>query len=215
MADRDYDLKSADVYSFAMICYEVLTGKGPFADELRKFRTRASVISSIIFGDHLRPVLPENLSPTLAKLIGLLLQTPSTSHVAIAPSSQQLMAPQHFLQAPQELSGAVQRCRRKKRDGRHYSLLLRWQISMRWRILQWWMGTAAWRGGNGKQGTTHAAPQTSLEIYSTVPFCSACIDDALRASLTRVTNANAMKYYKTNAIQYFGNCPLRVKMTIS
>jgi serine/threonine protein kinase len=70
MADKiDYDLKSADVYSFAMTCYEVLTGKEPFADELQNFQNRASVVSSIVSGDHLRPVLPGDLSPTLAKLI--------------------------------------------------------------------------------------------------------------------------------------------------
>ena len=69
MADIDYDLKSADVYSFAMTCYEVLTGKEPFADELQNFQNRASVISSIVSGDHLRPVLPGDLSPTLANLI--------------------------------------------------------------------------------------------------------------------------------------------------
>ena len=39
-------------------------------------------------------------------------------------------------------------------------------------------GTDSWREGNGKQGTTHAALQTSLEIYYIVHFCSACIDDA-------------------------------------
>jgi serine/threonine protein kinase len=69
MADIDYDLKSADVYSFAMNCYEVLTGKEPFADELQTFPDRASLKSSIVSGDHLRPVLPDDLSPTLAKLI--------------------------------------------------------------------------------------------------------------------------------------------------
>lgn len=69
MADIDYDLKSADVYSFAMTCYEVLTGKEPFADELQTFKDRASLISSIVSGDHLRPVLPDDLSPTLAELI--------------------------------------------------------------------------------------------------------------------------------------------------
>jgi serine/threonine protein kinase len=69
MADIDYDLKSADVYSFAMTCYEVLTGKEPFADELQTFQDRASLKSSIISGDHLRPVLPNDLSPALAKLI--------------------------------------------------------------------------------------------------------------------------------------------------
>ena len=51
-----------------------------------------------------------------------------------------------------------------RNNGRHCSLLVRWQI------LQWWMGNAGWRGGNGKQGTTQVAPQTSLEICFTVPF---------------------------------------------
>lgn len=69
MADIDYDLKSADVYSFAMTCYEVLTGKEPFTDELQTFKDRVSLISSIVSSDHLRPVLPDDLSPTLAELI--------------------------------------------------------------------------------------------------------------------------------------------------
>ncbi|KAG0591208.1 hypothetical protein KC19_1G158100 [Ceratodon purpureus] len=55
------DLKKADVYSFAMTCYEVLTGNVPFAER------RATEYDAVLSG--LRPELPLNLDSGLKALI--------------------------------------------------------------------------------------------------------------------------------------------------
>ena len=69
-ADEDQpslcDLKAADVYSFAMTCYEVVTGGVPLEDEMKKFgatETRLAVVKG------LRPELSPNLLPDLKLLI--------------------------------------------------------------------------------------------------------------------------------------------------
>lgn len=56
--------READVYSFGMTCYEVLTGKIPFEDHPQS----SSSIDKILFGD--RPKLPHYLDKNLKKLIG-------------------------------------------------------------------------------------------------------------------------------------------------
>lgn len=56
--------READVYSFGMTCYEVLTGKIPFEDHPQS----SSSIDMILFGD--RPKLPHYLDKNLKKLIG-------------------------------------------------------------------------------------------------------------------------------------------------
>ncbi|KAG0582630.1 hypothetical protein KC19_3G073700 [Ceratodon purpureus] len=61
------DLMAADVYSFAMTRYEVLTGKLPFQDELSTGRLRYNEYGTVISG--LRPELPDNLDGNLKGLI--------------------------------------------------------------------------------------------------------------------------------------------------
>lgn len=67
----DEILKKGDVYSFAMTCYEILTGKYPF-DGLRGEKGKEEEF----FAEHVkrrneRPSLPDDLSPTLKSLITL------------------------------------------------------------------------------------------------------------------------------------------------
>lgn len=52
--------KSADVFSFAMICYQVITGIVPYADEVKK--SSASVVTQAICEGKLRPTFPLSLS---------------------------------------------------------------------------------------------------------------------------------------------------------
>jgi len=52
--------KSADVFSFAMICYQVITGIVPYADELKN--TNTSVVNQAICEGKLRPTFPLSLS---------------------------------------------------------------------------------------------------------------------------------------------------------
>ena len=52
--------KSADVYSFAIICYQVITGIVPYADEVKK--SSASVVTQAICEGKLRPTFPLSLS---------------------------------------------------------------------------------------------------------------------------------------------------------
>ena len=61
------DLKAADVYSFAMTCYEVLTGKKPFQDELFTGLLKSNEYDKVIEG--LRPKLHVNLDDHLTTLI--------------------------------------------------------------------------------------------------------------------------------------------------
>ncbi|KAG0599871.1 hypothetical protein M758_12G184200 [Ceratodon purpureus] len=62
-----YDLKAADVYSFAMTCYEVVTGKVPYEDQRRE-EGFEEVRRKVIAGT-LRPELPGKLDPSLRRLI--------------------------------------------------------------------------------------------------------------------------------------------------
>lgn len=57
-----------DVYSFAMTCYEVLTGKEPFEDELFEGQLKCNEYNKVI-KSRLRPKLPENLDDDLTSLI--------------------------------------------------------------------------------------------------------------------------------------------------
>ena len=61
-----YDLKAPDVYSFAMTCYEVVTGAVPLVDEANELgppQARLRVIAG------LRPTLPSDLKSDLKVLI--------------------------------------------------------------------------------------------------------------------------------------------------
>eukprot|EP00250_Pteridium_aquilinum_P021957 c25271_g1_i2 orf=372-2480(-) len=59
---------SADVYSFAMTCYEIITGKKPFADLLENGMTER-VLKERIVKLNERPGLPHDLHPGLKDLI--------------------------------------------------------------------------------------------------------------------------------------------------
>ncbi|MCO5604820.1 hypothetical protein L7F22_058993 [Adiantum nelumboides] len=59
---------SADVYSFAMTCYEIITGKKPFAD-LLKDGMKPKALKEKIVKSHERPTLPPSLHPGLKDLI--------------------------------------------------------------------------------------------------------------------------------------------------
>ncbi|KAG0622116.1 hypothetical protein M758_3G073300 [Ceratodon purpureus] len=61
------DLMAADVYSFAMTCCEILTGKLPFEDEISEGKLRFNEYNKVVEG--LRPELPCNLDGTLMELI--------------------------------------------------------------------------------------------------------------------------------------------------
>ena len=63
-----YDLKATDVYSFALTCYEVLTGREPLADQVKEYGGPAAMRSAVI-GEGLRPILPSDLNPDLKLLI--------------------------------------------------------------------------------------------------------------------------------------------------
>jgi serine/threonine protein kinase len=63
-----YDLKATDVYSFAMTCYEVLTGRVPLADQEKVYGGPAAVRLAVS-GEGLRPTLPSDLNPDLKLLI--------------------------------------------------------------------------------------------------------------------------------------------------
>lgn len=63
-AKLPYDLKAADVYSFGMTCFEVLTGEVPLLDQVDQgYVGRLAVING------LRPELPSDLMPNLKLLI--------------------------------------------------------------------------------------------------------------------------------------------------
>ncbi|KAG0558632.1 hypothetical protein KC19_10G042400 [Ceratodon purpureus] len=64
---KRYDLKAADVYSFAMTCYEVLSGEVPLADEDRNLGQTA--VKLAVIRDGLRPTLPADLNSDLKQLI--------------------------------------------------------------------------------------------------------------------------------------------------
>ncbi|KAG0602762.1 hypothetical protein M758_10G039000 [Ceratodon purpureus] len=64
---KRYDLKAADVYSFAMTCYEVLSGEVPLADEERNLGQTA--VKLAVIRDGLRPTLPADLNSDLKQLI--------------------------------------------------------------------------------------------------------------------------------------------------
>lgn len=57
---RPYDLKAADVYSFAMTCYEILTGLHPFDGMDRGYSSYRALQDEVIRG--LRPELPNDQS---------------------------------------------------------------------------------------------------------------------------------------------------------
>ncbi|KAG0555597.1 hypothetical protein KC19_12G180600 [Ceratodon purpureus] len=60
------DLKAADVYSFAMTCYEVVTGGVPLEDEIKEL-TPSELRLKVVEG--LRPTLPSDLNSDLKLLI--------------------------------------------------------------------------------------------------------------------------------------------------
>lgn len=59
---------SADVYSFGMTCYEIVTGEKPFAD-LLKSGLKERILKERIVKMHERPSLPDVLHPRLKDLI--------------------------------------------------------------------------------------------------------------------------------------------------
>ena len=63
MARHERYSKSADVYSFAMVCFELLTHELPFADHMPL--QAAAAVS--LFGQ--RPTLPAGVPATLASLV--------------------------------------------------------------------------------------------------------------------------------------------------
>ena len=64
VARQEQYRKSADVYSFGMVCFELLTHQVPFADRLP---LQAAVATSL-YGQ--RPTLPAETPPRLSALIG-------------------------------------------------------------------------------------------------------------------------------------------------
>ncbi|CAK9223418.1 unnamed protein product [Sphagnum troendelagicum] len=61
---RNLDLYAADVYSYAITCYEILTGKLPFKAELDPCELKFQIKFQ-----HVRPNLPDSLPPYLVTLI--------------------------------------------------------------------------------------------------------------------------------------------------
>ncbi|KAG0598899.1 hypothetical protein M758_12G110200 [Ceratodon purpureus] len=61
--------KSADAYSYAMTCYEVLTGRVPFEDH--PLSKECSLLTDLVINQHLRPEVPEYVDDWARELLQL------------------------------------------------------------------------------------------------------------------------------------------------
>ena len=87
----------ADVYSYAMTCYEVLTGLSPFADYVR-----STLYEKLIAGA--RPELPMNLPLSLSSLIKACWDTDPGQRPTFTTICEELRNMQQFIRAPSALS---------------------------------------------------------------------------------------------------------------
>ena len=87
----------ADVYSYAMTCYEVLTGLSPFADYVR-----STLYEKLIAGA--RPELPMNLPLSLSSLIKACWDTDPGQRPTFTTICEEPRNMQQFIRAPSALS---------------------------------------------------------------------------------------------------------------
>jgi serine/threonine protein kinase len=87
----------ADVYSYAMTCYEVLTGLSPFADYVRSI-----LYEKLIAGT--RPELPMNLPPSLSSLIKACWDIDPGQRPTFTTICEELRNMQQFIRVPSALS---------------------------------------------------------------------------------------------------------------
>ena len=87
----------ADVYSYAMTCYEVLTGLTPFANYVR-----STLYEKLIAGA--RPELPMNLPPSLSSLVKACWDTDPGIRPTFTTICEELRNIQQFIRVPNALS---------------------------------------------------------------------------------------------------------------
>ena len=87
----------ADVYSYAMTCYEVLTGLTPFAGY-----ARSTLYEKLIAGA--RPELPTNLPPKLSSLVKACWDTDPGIRPTFTTICEELRNIQQFIRVPNALS---------------------------------------------------------------------------------------------------------------